>query len=87
MKAVDLYRYISDNNIEWHRQNNEGVEDVIIFPYTFQLEEFNDLIKNYHKDEGVPAVIKNGYLAIWMLDLCSYFDIDINDVFIGDDSL
>lgn len=85
MTELQLYKYINDNNIEWHRHENEGVQDVIILPYTFQLEEFNELIKNYDTDGGLPCVLRNGYCGIWMKDLCEYFGIEIDNVFTGEE--
>ncbi len=84
MTELGLYKYISDNNIEWHRHNNEGVPDVVILPYTFQLEDFNKLIENYDTDDGLEVRLKNGYAAIWMKDLCEYFDVEMDNVFKGE---
>lgn len=84
MTELELYNFINDNNIEWHRHNNEGNHDVVILPYIFQLEDFSNLIKNYDTDEGLELRLKNGYVGIWMNDICEYFGIDIDKVFIGD---
>ena len=43
-KAIDFYKYIKKNSIEWHWFDNNGVQDVIILPYTFQLEDFMELL-------------------------------------------
>ena len=40
MTELELYKFIEDNNIEWHKQDNEGIEDVIVFPSFGQLETF-----------------------------------------------
>lgn len=85
MTELDLYRYIHGNNIEWHRHNNNGVADVIILPYIFQLEDFSRLISNYDTDEGLELRLQNGYVAIWMNDLCEYYGIDIDKVFVGEE--
>lgn len=83
MTELDLYKYINGNSIEWHRQDNDGTPDILIFPYIFQLEEFCELIKYYDNDNGGLLVyIKNGYAAIWMNDICEYFGIDPANVFI-----
>lgn len=87
MKAVDLYKYIQNNNIEWHREEKNGEEDVIIFPYFFQIKEFYELLDpTIFDDDGIECVMKDGYLAIWMKDICEYYDIDVdlNDIFEGD---
>lgn len=85
MTELELYKYINDNNIEWHREDNDGTSDIIIFPYTFQIDEFIELVKDYTGDGGIECRLMNGYFAIWMNDLCEYFGVEINNVFKGDD--
>lgn len=90
MTELELYKYINDNNIEWHRwhrhlDNRHSVADIIIFPYIFQIDEFAKLIKDYTSDEGMECYLKDGYFAFWMRDLCDYYDIDIDKVFCGDE--
>jgi len=86
MTELELYKFINDNNIEWHRQDNDGTPDVIIFPYTFHLEEFFKVIKDYNIDDGGLEIrLLNGYVTIWMNDLCEYFGVDIDKVFTGDE--
>lgn len=81
MTAIDLHKYINENNIEWHWASNEGTDDVLIFPYTFQLEEFGKLIKASVADDPLMIALRDGYIGIWMLELCEYYGIDINEVF------
>jgi hypothetical protein len=85
MTELELYKYINDNGIEWHRQDNDGTPDIIIFPYIFQLEEFCKLVMGYESEEGVILRLFGGYVAIWMQDLCDYYGIDIDKVFMGDE--
>ena len=85
MTELELYKFINDNDIEWHRQDNDGNSDVIIFPYTFHLEDFCKIVDGCNEDEGGLEIrLLNGYVAIWMNDLCEYFGVDINKVFVGD---
>lgn len=82
MTALELYKYITDNNIEWYRHDNDGVDDVMIFPYFCQLDDFRKIAGPCLFDEdGVPCVLKDGYLAIWMKDICDFFGFDFNEVF------
>lgn len=84
MTELELYKFIKENNIEWHRADNEGTSDIIIFIYIFQLEGFYKIIKGYMDDDGGLAVrLLNGYVAVWMNDLCEHFDVDMNNVFTG----
>ena len=81
MEAIDLYKYINDNNIEWHYQDNNGTDDVIIFTYAFQVEDFNKLIKKYVSDGGIECRMMDGYFAFWMNDICEHFGIELSKVF------
>lgn len=85
MTELELYKFINDNGVEWHRHENEGKDDVIILPYIFELGDFDKLVSNYDTDEGIEVRLKNGYAAIWMRDICEYFGIDMNRVFSGND--
>ena len=78
MEEIDLYKFITENNIEWRWQFNSdsNEEDVIIFPYTFQIEDFVKLIG--HIDEtGLEMSLMDGYFAIWMGYVCDYYGINI----------
>lgn len=86
MKAIELYKYINENNIEWHRQDNEGTPDVIIFPLTFQIEGFMKILSSgVFDDAGIECRIKEGYFAIWMKDICDYYGIELDEVFSGEE--
>lgn len=86
MKAIELYKFITENNIEWHYRDNEGTEDVLIFPYTFQMDELSKLLKSYdYCDGGIDCTLMDGYFAFWMNDLCEYYGIELSEVFNKDD--
>ena len=82
MTELQLYKFITENSIEWSRKDNNGTMDVMIFPYTFNMEEFVKLIGKHGPEEGIECVLANGYFAIWMNDVCNYFDIDPDNVFV-----
>lgn len=81
MTELELYKYINDNNIEYHYADNDGVEDVLIFPMYYEMEEFTKMIDNYLGDNIIHAVIRNNYLCIWMNDICEAHGIEISKVF------
>ena len=82
MTAIELYKFIEENNIEWHYEDNEGAEDVIIFPYTFQIDSFYKLFTPcLFDDVGIGCIMKDGYFAFWMDDICSYYGIELSEVF------
>lgn len=89
MTELELYRFITDHDIDWRGESNEGAQDILIFPFIFQLEAFCQLINQYQTDES-PLTIKvhpsSSYAAIWMRDICEYFGIDMENVFTSEPS-
>ena len=77
-----LKDYIEDNNVEWHYRMNGKEEDVLIFPYTFQLCDFVKLFNpDIFDEDGIECVLKDGYVAIWMNDICEYYNVELSDIF------
>lgn len=84
MDSLELYKFINDNNIEWHRLDNQGSEDILIFPNYGEVFKLNEILSPcLFDDGGVECVMKDGYLAIWMRDICQYYNIDMDNVFKG----
>jgi len=81
MTALELYRFIQDNNVEWHYEDNNGSIDVIIFPYNSSMEAFMKLTQGYDPDGGIECRLKDGYFAVWMDEICYYFGIGLEEVF------
>lgn len=86
MNAIELYKFINEHNIEWHYGDNDGTEDVIIFPLIYQIEQFFKIIPNaIYDEEGLEFIMKDGYFAIWMLGICESCDIELSEVFNRED--
>ena len=84
MKAIELYRFIKENNVEWHRDINDGIPDVVIFPMMGHMPYLISLFSSqYLTDENLNCIIKDGYFSIWMDDVCEYHGIALDEVFIG----
>lgn len=82
MEALDLYKYISKGNIEWRYNMNGDQEDVIIFPPLYEIESFYQLLDpTIFDDNGISIIMKDGYFAIWMNDICEYYGIELEKVF------
>jgi hypothetical protein len=83
MKALEIYKYIKNNNIEWHWINeHKEINDVVIFPYYFQLDDFNKLLSNTDFDDGgIECNLMNGYVAIKLRDLFESHDIELSEIF------
>ena len=82
MTELDLHKYIQENNIEWHRQDNDGIDDILIFPSFNQIEALHKILSPcLFDDEGIECRMKDGYFAIWMQDICNYYGVEMNNVF------
>lgn len=84
MTELELYKFITDNSIEWHHDNSDGVLDVIVFLHIYELADFMKICGSSIFDEdGIDCVMKDGYIAVWMNDICNYHGIEINNIFIS----
>lgn len=84
MTAIELFRFITENKIEWHWQDDpeEGIEDVLIFLYYHQIEDLAKLLPaTLFDDSGIPCSMKYGYIAIWMHQIVEHFGIELDEVF------
>lgn len=80
MTELALYKFIKENNVEYHWIDNNT--DVIIFVYIWNVEEFNKLLPDLLFDEeGIECNMKDRYFAFRMKDICEYCDIDMKAVF------
>lgn len=79
MTESDLIYFVKvTNNVEYHWHD----DDVIMLVDHFLLKEFMDLLGHKYLSDGeTECVLKYGYVAIWMKDICEYFDIDIHKIF------
>lgn len=79
MTESDLIYFVSvTNTVEYHWDNG----DVILFVNHYLIKEFMDLLGNGFLTDGErECVLKDGYIAIYMKDICEYFDINIDKVF------
>jgi aspartate aminotransferase-like enzyme len=82
MTELKLYQWIEDNNIEYHWETNNGKDDVIIFPLCCQVQSFNEMFSaSIFSDSGIACIMKNGYFAFWMNDICEYYGLEIENIF------
>ena len=81
MTALKLYKFIKNNNIEYHWIDNDT--DVVMFVGLSDLDEFYRLLMPslIFEDEGIQCNMKDRYFCFKMDDICSHFDIDINEIF------
>ena len=86
MTELELYKFITNNNIEWHyTEDCYGDLDVIIFLYYFQLEDFTKMVRSYLTDNEAICHLRNDYVGIEMADICSNYDIELEKVFLKEE--
>ncbi len=82
MGELELYKFIKENDIEYHWNKNDGNDDVIIFINFYELKDWSNLLGGEITHEsGIDCIMKDGYFCFWMDDICGYFGIDITKVF------
>lgn len=78
MTAIQLYRFITENKIEYHWHE----DDVILMPNISELKEFSDLLGcNITDDDGIKCTMKYGYFCFYMREICDYFGIELTEIF------
>ncbi len=80
MKALDLYKFIKNNKIEWHWDNSH--EEVYLMPKLYEAKELNELLGDHiFSEEGIEVVMKFDYVCYPMKYICEYFDIELKEIF------
>ncbi len=78
MTELSLYKFIEENNIEYHWDD----DNVIVFINIRDIEEWNNIIDDFLMEEsGIECNMKSGYFCFWMQYICEYCDIEMNNVF------
>jgi hypothetical protein len=82
MTELQLHKFIVDHSIEFNWNLNKVNRDVIAFIDFYSIKSFAELLGTHILSEGgVKCRLKDGYLAIWMEDICEYHGILIENVF------
>jgi hypothetical protein len=80
MNGVDLLKFISKNDIEYHWSFDK--KEIYLFVNITDIQEWNDLLgASIFDDEGLSCVMKDGYFAFEMVDICEYYGIDYQEIF------
>lgn len=83
MTELELYKFIEEFSVEYHWGMNDNIKDVVIMPYSFNLDDLEKLIESFiiDQDEGLEIVLKHGYVCVWMKEICEWYDIELEKVF------
>ncbi len=79
METIDLYKFVTKNDIEYH-YCYDG--DVVMFVNNYDINDFYKLLgSSIFDDEGIVCNMKDGYFAFMMKDICEYFGIELSEIF------
>ena len=77
MTELELYRFITENQIEWSRENND-VFIIVGFDFIERLVR----VLNLDSFERIECMLKENSIVIWMQEICYHYDIEMENVFI-----
>lgn len=72
MKSTQLLEFLKENEIEF---NNDNPEQVWLFIYPHQMEEFSKLF-GYLDDDGIICHFKGSYLCFNLIEILEYYGIE-----------
>lgn len=79
MTELELYKFITENSIEWRYIDED---EVIVFISFHFLDEWSDCIWYFStEDEWLDCVMKDTYMCFYMKDLCEMHDIELEKIF------
>ncbi|MCK9255826.1 MAG: hypothetical protein GX793_01505 [Bacteroidales bacterium] len=86
MTDLELYKFIKECDVEWKWEKFDGEEynDIVMFISTQNIDEFQELIKDYLDAKGFyKCNLKTDCIAVRMCAICDFYDIDMDKVFCG----
>ncbi|TVM01524.1 MAG: hypothetical protein CV087_10755 [Candidatus Brocadia sp. WS118] len=83
MNALDLYKFVTENNLEYNRlEYDSGEVEVLLFVEYYNISDFASLLgAGAFDDSGIECHMKDGYMVFEMNGICDDFGIDIDEVF------
>jgi len=82
MSELELYRFITENEIEWVREKNERDEVDVFILVGFDFIERLVRILNLGFDEVIACMLKENSIIVWMQEICDCHNIEMKNVFI-----
>lgn len=80
--AIELYKFVKDNRLDYNIFDHEGQKDVLLFVNVIDIKDFMDLLGNSIFDEdGISCTMKKNYFCFWMKDICDYYGIELSEIF------
>lgn len=77
MTELQLYKFLEDNNIEYHWD----VDQFSTFIPFNCLKEFAEMLDyNFLSDGGYECVLVSDYIYFDLVEIAEYFDIDLENI-------
>ena len=83
MTELQLYKFVNERSIEWHKYN-----DNIILMVDFEyLNDFMSIVEpTLFDDGGLTVIMKHGYIVFDDMNyICDYYGIDPDNIFTGEE--
>jgi len=81
MTELELYNFIKENKITWHRVKNKGKEDLLMLVGLDDIKKALEMF-NLHFDDNMECFLGYSYVNIWMQAICERNGIEMKNVFI-----
>lgn len=81
MTELDLYKFITENDLEYRWQDNKGEEDLLIWIPFYLLEDFTKMINlDYIGESYLDVVLQSNAICLFLSTVCYAYNIDIETV-------
>ena len=82
MTELQLHKFITENEIEHHQYEHLGQLDIIVMIDFDKIKEFTSILDaSLFDDEGIDIILKQGYVCVWMQEICDYYGVNMYSVF------
>lgn len=82
MNALELYKFVQKNSLEYHWAETDSQTDVVLFVPIELLSEFANMLGyTILTNKEIRPVLKMNHCVFEMDSICEHFDISVHDVF------
>lgn len=81
MEAIEIYKFIKDNHIEWHWVEYNNYTDVVIFIPFDLLEKFTSMLSKVDIERRIESVLIQFHVCIMIKELLERHEIELSEIF------
>lgn len=79
MTELELYKFLEENELEYHWEN-EGKELIAWIPF-YHLREFTELLRgNYLTDNELMVNLQDYSIALDLVPIAEYYEIELENI-------